>query len=103
MKSIKAKFNLREIAARFPSFLRARFGAILLVVFLSAIAAWALIFWRYGLEVSGAEPDVELKIVKIKENDLRGVLDDIKARESAQSDVMNKTIPNPFIKPSEAQ
>ena len=103
MKPIKINFNIGEITARALSFLKARFSAILLLIFFAAVAAWAFIFWYYATEASRAQPDVEMKIVKIKENDLREILSGIKARESAQEETLNKTIPNPFVKSAEAQ
>ena len=103
MKSTKFKFNIGKTAARALSFLKARFSAILLLIFFAAVAAWAFIFWYYAIGTPRAQPDVEVKIVKIKEGDMRKILEDIKARESAQEEILNKTIPNPFVKPAEAQ
>ena len=103
MKPIKIKFNIREVAARTLGVLKTYFSAILLLIFLAAVAAWAFIFWYYATEASRAQPDVEMKIVKIKENDLREILGNIKARKAAQEEILNKTIPNPFVKPAEAQ
>ena len=103
MKPIKINFNIGEITARALSFLKARFSAILLLIFFAAVAAWAFIFWYYAIGTPRAQLDVEVKIVKIKEGDLRKILEDIKARESAQDGILNKTISNPFVKPAEAQ
>ena len=103
MKPIKINFNIGEITARALSFLKARFSAILLLIFFAAVATGAFIFWYYAIGTPRAQPDVEVKIVKIKESDLRKILDDIKSREPAQEDILNKTIPNPFVKPAEAQ
>ena len=103
MKPIRIKFNIREVAARTLGVLKTYFSAILLLIFLATVATWAFIFWYYATEASRAQPDVEMKIVKIKENDLREILSGIKARESAQEETLNKTIPNPFVKSAEAQ
>ena len=103
MKPIRIKFNIREAAARTLGVLKTYFSAILLLIFLAAVAAWAFIFWYYATEASRVQPDVEMKIVKIKENDLREILSGIKVRESAQEETLNKTIPNPFVKSAEAQ
>jgi len=103
MKSIKIKFNVREIIARTLSFLRARFSVILLLIFFAVVAAWAFIFWYYAIGTPRARPDVEVKIMKIKEGDMRKILEDIKARESAQGAILEKSIPNPFVKPAEVQ
>ena len=103
MKPIKIKFNIREVAARTLGVLKTYFSAILLLIFLAAAAAWAFIFWYYATEVSRAQPDVEMKIVKIKESDLREILSGIKARESAQGEILNKTIPNPFVRSAESE
>src|SRR3989344_4808987 len=103
MKPIRIKFNIREVAARTLGVLKTYFSAILLLIFLAAAAAWAFIFWYYATEASRVQPDVEMKIVKIKESDLREILSGIKVRESAQEETLNKTIPNPFVKPAEAQ
>ena len=103
MKPIKIKLNIREVAARTLGVLKTYFSAILLLIFLASVAAWAFIFWYYATEASRVQPDVEMKIVKIKENDLREILSGIKVRESAQEETLNKTIPNPFVKSAEAQ
>src|SRR3989338_5917470 len=103
MRSIQIKFNIKEAAARTLGVLKTYFSAILLLIFLAAVAAWAFIFWYYATEASRVQPDVEVKIVKIKENDLREILGDIKASKAAQEEILNKTIPNPFVKPAEAQ
>ena len=63
MKSIKIKFNVREIIARTLSFLRARFSVILLLIFFAVVAAWAFIFWYYAIGTPRARPDVEVKII----------------------------------------
>jgi len=103
MKPIKIKLNIREVAARTLGVLKTYFSAILLLIFLASVAAWAFIFWYYATGASRVQPDVEMKIVKIKENDLREILSGIKVRESAQEETLNKTIPNPFVKSAEAQ
>ena len=103
MKPIRIKFNIREAAARTLGVLKIYFSAILLLIFLATVATWAFIFWYYATEAPRVQPDVEVKIVKIKENDLREILGDIKARKAAQEEILNKTIPNPFVKPAEAQ
>src|SRR3972149_12161613 len=103
MKPIRIKFNIKEAAARTLGVLKTYFSAILLLIFFAAVAAWAFIFWYYAIGTPRARPDVEVKIVKIKEGDMRKILEDIKARESAQGAILEKSIPNPFVKPAEVQ
>lgn len=103
MKSIKVKFNLYKIIARILSVLKMHFSAILFLVFLLSVVVWALIFWYYGIGISRSQSEVEVKIIKIKESDLRKILDDVQARSAAQEIILDKSIPNPFIKSAEGQ
>lgn len=102
MKLTASKFKARGAFGRVSGFARAHYGGLLLCLFFSAIALWAFVFWKYGIAPPQQTEDVSVRIVKVKEADLRKITDDIKERRKASESAIEKNFPDPFIK-SEAQ
>lgn len=103
MKLTSSKFNARGVVGKIPRFARAHYGGLLLCLFFATIALWAFVFWKFGISPPRQTEDVNIRIVKVKEADLRKITDDIKEREKAYNSVSEKIFSNPFIKFVEVQ
>ncbi len=95
-----------RIASRFFSVIRALFvvhyGFTLSLFFVAAAASGGMLFWRYAGQ-SVLSPEVTARTIKIKKEDVREILSDIKAREEMRDTLKNKTFQNPFTEPPKKQ
>lgn len=103
MKSISTKFNIKAAGGGIARFIWTHYGGILLALFFLSVTIWAFVFWRYGIAPPQPVQNIDTKIVKVKEADLRKITDDIKERQKTSESVMEKIFIDPFTKPQEAQ
>lgn len=81
----------------------ARHVRILLFLFLMCAMAFAgFIFWQYGYMVSLQEPEVAVRSVTPKENELRALIEKAKARDDVRAAITEKVFFDPFIQPEKA-
>lgn len=73
---------------------------VLLFLFLVCTITFAgFIFWQYGYMVSLQEPEVTVRSVTPKENELRALIEKAKARDDVREIITEKVFFDPFIQP----
>lgn len=100
------QLNVTRTITRFASGIGALFKnhyeMVLFAFFMAAMGLWGLLFFQYVYRAD-QQPEVTVKTVKIKKDDLSAILSDIKAREEASVQAKSKTFLNPFTEPPRSQ
>lgn len=77
--------------------------ALLFLFFMCALVFAGFIFWQYGYQVSLQEPEVTVRSVTPKENELRALIEKAKGRDDTRAAIAEKVFFDPFMKPEKAQ
>ena len=77
--------------------------ALLFLFFICALVFAGFIFWQYGYRVSLQEPEVTVRSVTPKENELRALIEKAKGRDDARAAIAEKAFFDPFAQPEKTQ
>lgn len=77
-------------------------NALLFILFIVVMALAGFVFWRFGYAVSLKEPEVSVRSVVPKEDELRALIAKNEGKESLRGVILEKTIRDPFIQPEKA-
>lgn len=79
--------------------IRRHVNILLLIFFMGAVALAGFIFWQYGYQVTLQEPEVTVRSVAPKENELRALIEKAEKRDVSRDAVFERVFSDPFIQP----
>lgn len=79
--------------------LKRHYQFILFVLLILAIGAWSILFLEYGWRTAYEQPEITVRTVKIRADDLKALLADMEQRKEMQEQMRARTFPNPFTDP----
>lgn len=79
--------------------LKNHYQFILFVLLILVIGGWSILFFEYGWKTAYEQPEITVRSVKIRSDDLISILADIEKRKEVNEQILLRTFPNPFIAP----
>ncbi len=103
----KKDINIKNTLSVFAKILRLaqlKIELLLMLIFFLAVLLWGYIFYTYSYKPTQAIPDVNVLTVKIDENKLKNIINDLNNREKNRALIYEdeSNIKNPFLKIEEA-